>query len=227
MPVLDPCALNGKQRPDELLGEDWRDLAEKFPEDFVQTLVRAPKFRNYHGGREFQGWRWICPACGGPKRVLFYPIRPVNLLKDVDVGEEARRIWDEEKEAGALAFACKKCHEVVHFTRLDSSFWNILIGQLTGGLLYGAEVERPGWFVEKRKRAFAERKKREVWPTRKRALEMILEGRRAREIAAELGLKKQTINMYAHHWYKKYGVHGAGELREKFCGERRTSNIEH
>ena len=54
-------------------------------------------------------------------------------------------------------FACNDCHRVQRFTRIGTRGWNKMIGHVSGGLLYGAEVPRPAWLTHDRKRPFAPR----------------------------------------------------------------------
>lgn len=44
---------------------------------------------------------------------------------------------------GHRRFACKECWQVRNITLTDHSGWNDFVTHISGGLLYGQEVERP------------------------------------------------------------------------------------
>ena len=73
--------------------------------------------------------------------------------------------WDEIPEP-AGCFACRHCHNVKGFSRADGKTlrmsWAHVILHLSGGLLYGHEVERPEWLTVVRKKRSARRRVGEV-----------------------------------------------------------------
>ena len=67
---------------------------------------------------------------------------------------EEIRLWALDHEE---KFGCWKCHRIMGDSRMVHSIWNVVVGYLSGGMLYGKEVERPGWFVGGRKREYRPR----------------------------------------------------------------------
>jgi len=52
---------------------------------------------------------------------------------------------------GPKGFACQVCWDMRAFSLCDGTWWNELVTYLSGGLLYGHEVERPAWVRYERK----------------------------------------------------------------------------
>ncbi|XAM01168.1 hypothetical protein OT109_07225 [Phycisphaeraceae bacterium D3-23] len=50
-----------------------------------------------------------------------------------------------DRLAGMRSLACEQCWGVRWLSPADSTGWNEVVSYLTGGLLYGHEVDRPGW----------------------------------------------------------------------------------
>ena len=167
-------------RPDPLWGSMWEWLADMIPDDFEQTVVRRPIFRQMNGrvgewanGREempqykdemrFWGWSWVCPACRKTVRKIYYPVAPRTVFDylgyDPARSTKARAqskkylaydVEDVGKPPGT--FACGVCHGVARFTRTSAQGWNMVVSWLTRGMLYGREVEKPSWYRRERKR---------------------------------------------------------------------------
>ena len=139
-------------------------------EQVVQRVPRLwPAGRS--GGRkagakdEFRGWEWVCPGreladgrvvpCGRVCRRLFGPL-PVwtvgRMLGDEALGmvvqgavsNPALAMPDPEAQAGVRRLACGQCWGVQSERRggTDTAAWNLLVTTLSGGWLYGREVER-------------------------------------------------------------------------------------
>ena len=56
-----------------------------------------------------------------------------------------------DAQQGRRSFACGGCWDVRNFTLADYRGWNEFVSYLSGGLLFGHEVQRPGWFRYERK----------------------------------------------------------------------------
>ena len=112
-------------------------------------------------------------------------------------------------------FACVRCHRPEWFTRADVvSAWGQLVLHLSGGLLYGREVQRPAWLTTGRKVAYRARRTRPS-PRRDAVLrEIVGTTRTFKEIARDLGIAYRAVGNYASRLYRKYGVVGREELRK-------------
>src|SRR5439155_26322432 len=94
-------------------------------------------------------------------------------------------------------------------------FWNAVVAYLSGGLLYGKEVECPEWLTSDRKRAYAPRAgARPAW-RRERVRELMLAGRSYKQIAAELEMRIEAVYVHAWRVHKQLGLRGRGELMRR------------
>ena len=97
--------------------------------------------------------------CGRRCQVLYGPLPVMTAARFLDDGEGlavdglAGRWHPGARPAGVVrwSFACSACWKVWNFTLADYRGWNELVMYLSGGLLYGREVERPGWVAFERK----------------------------------------------------------------------------
>lgn len=156
--AIDPQHMEGR-RPDEVWGSSWLKLWERVPAEFHQTVQRVPRLRDDpRYGVVFSGWDWLCPgtvdgagkwkACGRRCRWLYASVPvfrvqdflgeafpcPVGLPSQVGMGEADFR------------FACEKCVGWQGYQgsqRRPSFVWNKFVRHISGGLLFGHEVERP------------------------------------------------------------------------------------
>src|SRR5882724_11478282 len=113
-------------------------------------------------------------------------------------------MWCGNRRGHVGGFACARCHRVLWGMGDVAERWNWVIAHLTAGLLYGHEVKRPAWFVVKRKAKFAPRLGRTPSKRRPQILEMALRGLMVKEIAAELGLSKNTVDWYLVAIYREH-----------------------
>jgi len=60
---------------------------------------------------------------------------------------------------GRRSFACDQCWQIKRFSICDYRGWNEFVTYISGGLLYGREVDRPTWVKYERKRAKVSRKR--------------------------------------------------------------------
>lgn len=146
--AIDPCAGRSSMLgPDRIWDELWRELVVHIPEGLEFELRREPRFSVLRGVRMFLGWRWLCPGCGGLKRKVFLPLD----LPDFAALHKVR--IPEDEQALALGrpwtLACQECHGILRTSGVDdralNDLWSLAILHLSGGLLFGNEVERPRW----------------------------------------------------------------------------------
>jgi len=93
----------------------------------------------------------------------------------------------------------------------DKNSWNELVHHLSGGLLYGYEVEKPAWLVG-RKRAYMPKPGRKPSKRCEEVLDRRLRGWKDRQIAKDLGISfHRTRNLIARV-LKQNHAHGRKEL---------------
>jgi hypothetical protein len=91
---LDPGSSSAFAPPDQILGSLWQYLPDSLPDNFQQTIIRTPHFRNMRSHQrhapapqdhqfkddyQLMGYRWICPGCKKKVRTIYYPTRVWNL----------------------------------------------------------------------------------------------------------------------------------------------------
>src|SRR3954469_16883136 len=88
--LLDPSFARFYSPPHPAWGAHWEFLSHSFPDDFEQTIIRKPVFWPVSTGAnipvrhphklirsddpQFRGYRWICPGCKKPVRVIYFPL---------------------------------------------------------------------------------------------------------------------------------------------------------
>jgi len=123
---------------------------------------------------------------------------------------------DVDEIPGALTtFACRHCHRPLHFSSVDAGSWNVLVTYLSGGLLYGREVDRPASLPKTPKNRKTPRDY-PMGPSRQRVLRGLLDGKTDKDIAIEMGISPLVVAQHAHRLYRKYGVHSRYELQAEF-----------
>jgi len=219
--LLDPCAGRFWQRPHAVWGTHWEFLSDFVPRGFAQTIERIP----FHVGTRravragsmekelFRGWRWVCPSCRKPVRVLFYPIAPVNFpeLLGIDPAPVRRGAVDARPEMPPC-FACQQCHRVVYFSPAKRGSWNQFVAYISAGLLYGHEVPKPAWFEPQRKQDYRPRPGARASVRQPQVLERLLKGWTMKQIAHDLGIGKDTVGKYAQIVYRQHHVRTRREL---------------
>ncbi len=188
-----PAGTNGP--PPAISWEPTRPTGGKIsrtPATAPAAIVRPDK-RNYKpkpstsaGSLHFNGYQWLCPACGKACRTLYLPVGPINLLKRSQ--PRLAHCVDIPQTKLAGTFACKHCHGVRYFTSLGKGGWNDLISYLTGGLLYGREVPKPAWFKPQRKIAYRPHPNAPPSKRRPQVTELLMEGLSNGAIAKTLGI---------------------------------------
>jgi DNA-binding CsgD family transcriptional regulator len=243
LPPPEPDHVAYKWKGDQYVGYDWR-AAERNPlirENYERhqrrlALIRAARARRVKanppksrggGSMLFRGWRWLCPACQRPVKVLFYPLPPVSKLHcDLTHFCDGMPRWFvdgaltalEAERAASRQFACNACNRVATFSRVSHSMWNEVVSCLSRGLLYGHEVERPACVTADRKVAFVTHR-RAPSPMharrRERVCARLMEGWSYQRIAGELGISYNAVFAAARALFKRHGVHGRSALARK------------
>jgi hypothetical protein len=227
---LDPAAQKG-QHADAIWGTTIRWVCDHIPENLAQTIRRVPAVQTTWSPRgkckaeRFMGWKWICPGCGETCRTIYLPLPPMALVGLLPGGEIHRRDAGNPDaiSPGMQTFACGRCHGVLQPSRLDARAWNQLISHISGGLLYGHEVQKPDWWEPRRKRRFVSRINRAPSVRREQVRERLQRGISYREIAAELGISYSRAADYAREVFRQERVKNLKEfLRRIDLGELRA-----
>ncbi len=207
--MLDPAGVGMDRIDDAAWCTMFRHVCDHIPEDFSQSILRRPIYRPLKCSMQFVGWRWVCPVCGQLAQRIYCPI-PGPVAPFVKVGPPGTPdAWTPQPPS----FACKNCHRVHDYGRLDGSGWNELIGHLTGGLLYGQEVQRPAWYTTRRKHnKFLHR----TWSKRREQITRFLldTDLSQRQIAKRIGLSHGTVGGWLFRIYARHGVHSRQDLRK-------------
>src|SRR5688572_15321670 len=148
----------------------------------------------YEDDMKFRGWRWVCPKCKKIARTIYYPL-PVRTLFDswfTDPVIQLKLCDADLVEAPPATFACMACHGIYHFSPVARGSWNMLISYLTGGMLYGCEVEKPASYVPERKRTRTRQLNREA-PVRRKVLTRLRNGWSNFQIARDLGISMGSV----------------------------------
>lgn len=155
---MDPQADDGRG-PWEVWGSLWQHLWERVPTDFVQRVERTARVRRKRSDHDrhpghYRGWDWVCPGrvlatgqrvrCGRVCKKLWLPL-PAWTIGDA-LGDEAGEAWDAmpRVDLGHRSFACARCWGM-RFDNHESDpdeAWNRFVSVVSGGLLYGREVDR-------------------------------------------------------------------------------------
>ncbi len=174
---VDPNRMKGMEI-EEIWGSLWQGLWRRVPTAFHQTVMRVPRMRprRYKDGvtrEQFRGWDWMCPgvldergkvkSCGRQVQRLYAAV-PVYRVQDflgevspVALPDLHEAVGSIGHEGERLRFACNQCVNWMHVQGTNPSYaWNMFVRQMSGGLLFGSEVERPDDFAGfKRKKAAA------------------------------------------------------------------------
>jgi hypothetical protein len=247
LPPPEPDPVWYKWKGDQFVGYDWR-AAETNPlirenyERHQRELARIragrrekrrrnPPPSTAGGSIPFRGWRWLCPACQRPCRLLYYPLPPISKLHcDLTYFCDDMPRWFVDEALAALEaqrnaprrFACDGCNRVSGYSGVAPRTWNDVVSYLSRGLLYGHEVARPACAVPKRRHAYVA-KKRPAAARRAAVLEGILNGRTSGQIAADLHVTVDSVKSCARHLCAEHGVHSRRELAAKL-GVRPSSS---
>ncbi len=233
---IEPASSNGRP-PHQTWGTLWQWRHERLPLEFEQTIRREPRYSMLRGKPVFRGWRWICPgrigadglpiACENSCNRLYAPLPIWSLPQAIgvragfelpsDCGLSGKWYpgWHEPSIGeGRRSFACGECWQPSGAEFLNHHGWNTFVTYLSGGLLYGYEVERPLDESPKNRirRPFRQRKPRPA-PRKQQIVDGLLHGLKYREIAARMGIKTHSVRKVVVGIYRAHGVHSRAELR--------------
>ena len=85
------------------------------------------------GSLRFRGWQFLCPACRRTCDTLCLPLPPVQIFNELD--DLLRHEPLICSRLGKTQFACRRCHNVMFFSRVSSDAWNVIVAYLSGGPL--------------------------------------------------------------------------------------------
>lgn len=211
--MLDPSAV-GLKPTDPIWAHVWRYHPQSLPEGFAQELDRVPRFQPVKGGERLVGWRWICPGCKDEVRTVYCPM-PMPQWSDW-VGWDPAPSGAEAMPQALSTFACMRCHDVCFFSRGDVlESWNSLVMHLTGGMMYGREVERPDWLTEEPKRVYRKHAQKPLEPEIQRTLDLLVDTELPLvAIARELGVAPEAVACRAIRLRRRFGAKDREELRQ-------------
>jgi hypothetical protein len=156
---VDPNAEVGRC-PDPHWGTLWLHLHEQIPEGASIVARRVPVVLPYprrdgSTDHRFRGFRFLCPgltegtACGRSVSRLYLPI-PMLTIHHINHAE----LSDLREDARDTRWACRFCHRIKPVDLGSKVGWNEFVAHVSGGLLYGHEVQQPASFkaeVERRR----------------------------------------------------------------------------
>jgi DNA-binding CsgD family transcriptional regulator len=117
---------------------------------------------------------------------------------------------------GRRTFACSRCWKIQGMTMTDERGWNLFVTHMSGGLLYGHEVERPRLEAPmKRKKRFAPRPNRRGIGLRARIVDLLMLGFDRARIALSLHIKVSCVDSHVKVIHREHGVHNRVELAMK------------
>lgn len=165
--------------------------------------------------------------CGRRVRYLYGPLPVWTLAKslganlDLELPEGCglAGTWNpgmDDRWAGMRSFACKHCWNLRGMTLTSSSGWNDFVTWLSGGLLYGHEVDRPLAEAPRRRRhKFAHHVHPRCERFRERLLPLLLEDESREVIARRLGVKIGVVDSHTKVIYRRHRVHSRSQLAKK------------
>ena len=189
------------------------------PKDFEQGVMRRPLFRmmpKQSDEPKFLGYCWVCPSCKKEVRIIYYPVA-VRTLFDSWFTDPVMKLKLTDADLlnpPAAMFACRECHGVADFSTCNPDAWNWVISYLSGGMLYGSEVEKPAEFRKERKRARTRQVHRAA-PRREQVLRRVLNGWTTRQIALDLMMNIGDVRGRIRILCRQEGVANRGELARK------------
>ena len=171
----------------------------------------------------FWGWAWRCPGCRRTCRVIHLPIA-VPLPRFVR-SYFRRHAPTEELETRVEAFGCARCHRVrpgVSWIELDGLVaWNAVVTRVSGGLLYGHEVERPAWVGGGRRRA----RRARVGARRIAVLGALARGLGDAAAARELGMTVAAVRTHVARARAMVGARTRAALVERLKAGRVVGGV--
>ena len=206
---LDPQA-RGREPADPIFAGSWQLNPELLPDDLAQTITRIPHYVSMGGRAVFRGWYWICPSCKMSTQSVYYPVDQPDLPSMLGFPPAIAAPLPKPTPT----FACRECHGILGFSRVEvGRSWNILILRITGGLMFGREVQKPDWLTSQRKRAYRPITPRPA-PRRDLVQRLLVETTLTRpQIAAQTGMPLRRVRKHAAAIYKHHHVHTRQDLQ--------------
>jgi hypothetical protein len=166
----------------------------------------------------FWGWQWLCPACQNTCRLIFLPIPfPLpRIFRDYLKPHLKRRHECDPADAHS-SFACARCHKLTGAISWRRHAWNDVVTRISGGLLFGHEVEIPPFLNRAPKLPAAAGKRitrNRPAPRRNEVEHLLAQGLSYSEIARELGLSDQAVAWHAGASKKAHNAPTHHELRK-------------
>jgi hypothetical protein len=237
-PVADEMAAY-KWKDGVYLGYDWRRPGAK--ENYERherrkAMERASRKRRRMeypapsqsaGSIQFRGWAWLCPQCGRTAKTLLFPLPPINLLTESSQFNRGMPFHVSERRLGAFApsakqFACGRCHRVRHVSPAEPSAWNHFVTYLSGGLLFGHEVEKPKGYAPRRQRKYRPQANRPA-PRRELVRRRLIAGHTIHEIATELQVRVSAVHNHLRAMCRTEGVRDRDALMRKLCAKEHAA----
>lgn len=225
----DVCAWY-KYKDGVYVGYDWRNpLSKKNYErhERRKALERASRGRLRrergtrresvsNGSLQFKGWQWVCPMCGKGVKIVYLPMPAIDVLaRCAEIEAEWAGTVSMGAELGGIAtveqpprrFACGACHRIRYVSAAEPSAWNHFVTYLSGGMLYGSEVDKPEAFAPRRKRAYRPQTSRPA-PRRAHVLKRIGQGWTIKAIAKEMGVGAAAVHNHVKALRRQAEVSG-------------------
>jgi hypothetical protein len=120
------------------------------------------------------------------------------------------------RRVASAVWACERCHRLARGSMLFASGWNHFVSSMTGGLLYGHEVERP-WKPKARGKPWGARKNPRPAVKRERVRPLLEQGLIYRQIAERIGISCMAVCQHARFIYAEAGV----RTRKEFLARAR------
>lgn len=244
---IDPNHV-GAHPPHRIWGSLWQWQFQQLPEEFEQDVIRVPRIAQTRRGHQV-GWDWICPgrvdvhgetiACGRRCRRLYGPMALPTLAGTSGVRWELAMpaasglagTWHPGEEEigprkGARTFACKQCWGVRSVSLVGTEGWGAFVAYMSGGLLYGHEVERPPDEAPhvRRIEPYVQRNAaHRPSPRRDEVMRGIVRGESRKDIAERMGVSPLTVKDHIRKIFRKHGVQSREELRAKIAAKPRCS----
>ena len=211
--IFDPSSSSLRTPPDPVWGAVWQRLADNVPKDLRDTIRRLPVYYRYRlpFDSRFKRWVWECPACERLVRTVYYPMPLMTFPRFYGLDPEPQRA-----PARPARFACRECHRVQYLSRANVDSWNTVVSYLSGGLLYGSEVERPAWFTRDRRRAYAPKPGRAPSRRCEQVLPRVLEGWTYARIGKELGIAEGTVETYVRKICRQHALRTRKQLEARY-----------
>jgi hypothetical protein len=171
----------------------------------------------------FWGWQWLCPACHNTCKLIFLPV-PFPLPKVfrdyLKPHLKFRQECDLDEDDAYSSFACARCHKLKGSLSWAAGHnaWNFIVTRISGGLLFGHEVQIPPFLNRARKQGQRKSPTR-PHPKRDEVETLLAQGLSYSKIAKELGMSEQNVTAHARLSKKAHNAATHQELRKILIAE--------